>query len=64
MAVLQQWLQFRIAGGELDPAKYHDFRHTLAVGVQQRCASIDVVKAILAHHNSAEVKTKGQFPAR
>jgi integrase len=55
MAELQKHLQFKDADGEPDPAKFHDFRRTLAVGVQQRGASIDVVKAILAHSNSADM---------
>jgi integrase len=55
MADLQKHLQFKDADGEPDPAKFHDFRRTLAVGVQQRGASIDVVKAILAHSNSADM---------
>jgi integrase len=55
MASLQNRLQFKNADGEPDPAKFHDFRRTLAVGVQQRGASIDVVKAILAHSTSADM---------
>jgi integrase len=55
MAQLQKHLQLKDADGEPDPAKFHDFRRTLAVGVQQRGASIDVVKAILAHSNSADM---------
>jgi integrase len=55
MAELQKHLKFKDADGEADPAKFHDFRRTLAVGVQQRGASIDVVKAILAHSNSADL---------
>jgi integrase len=55
MAKLQATLQFKDADGEADPAKFHDFRRTLAVGVQQRGASIDVVRAVLAHSNSADM---------
>jgi integrase len=55
MADLQKHLHFKDADGEPDPAKFHDFRRTLAVGVQQRGASIDVVKAILAHSTSADL---------
>jgi integrase len=55
MSELRMFLRFKNVDGEPNPVNYHDFRRTLAVGVQQRGASIDVVKAILAHSRSADM---------
>jgi integrase len=55
MAKLQERLQLKDREGGLDPVKFHDFRRTLSTGIQQRGASIDVAKAILAHSKSADM---------